>query len=225
MTALSRPHNGWRGGQRLALEHVEDGARDTAGAERGHQGRLVHDRAAADVDEPGRALHGRQLPPTHQAPGGGGQGQREDGEVGAGERGAEIGGAVHGVGLPHRPTRAADPEHRHARTRARPPPRWRARCRRDRPRRGWPRAAGAGPGASRSVGPAGRERSPCAGSPTGTSRARTRPSTGRRSRRPGSRPLRERAPARGGCSTPAPALWTQRSFRARARSGGGKPQA
>src|SRR5437773_11640247 len=47
--------------QRLDGEDVEHGAADAPGAERVHQGRFVHQRAAADVDEPRAGLHGGEL--------------------------------------------------------------------------------------------------------------------------------------------------------------------
>ena len=48
-------------GRRLLLEHVERRAGDDAVAERIDQIVQIHDRAAADVDEAGRALHLREL--------------------------------------------------------------------------------------------------------------------------------------------------------------------
>src|SRR5262249_17453296 len=76
--------------QRLPRGAAEQGAADAPLAERVDQGGLVHEGAAADVDEPRARLHGAELALADQAARLGGERRDQDHEVALGEGAGEL---------------------------------------------------------------------------------------------------------------------------------------
>ena len=83
MGVLQRLHQGVVGGRRLDARHVETGAAEAAVGQCSQQGLLVHQTAAADVDQQGTRLHQPQLPLADEVAGIGGERAVQADDVGA----------------------------------------------------------------------------------------------------------------------------------------------